>query len=130
MANPINFPLSGAVTQSINPWDFWIKSFSSQMGFINIRNVTSSDYRIEQEVVENVASYGKQPGKINDVLMTIIDNPGLKNLDQGQAQSIDDFRETVSEIEQVKKKWSSPTSLLSAGDTVVRELKALKSDDP
>ena len=55
MDSSLRFPFSGAVTQSINPWDFWIRSLSSQLGFINIRNVTSSDYRIEKEIIEDVA---------------------------------------------------------------------------
>ncbi|WP_155310855.1 hypothetical protein [Desulfosarcina ovata] len=128
--NSIQFPLSGAVTQSINPWDFWIKSLSSQLGFINIRNVTSSDYRIEQEIIEDVASYGRQIGQITDVLKVLIDHSAMGDLQEDQKQTIGRFEKMISEIEQVKKKWKTPKNLLSEIDTMLSEIRALKTESP
>ncbi len=127
-----HFPFSGdvPVTQAINPWEFWIKSFSSQMGLININNVSSSDRNIEKEVIENVASYGRQLGRVNDLLETIIDNPGLKDLSSRQQRSIEEFREMVDQIKQVKQKWKSPARLLSALDDMISAVNAIRETHP
>lgn len=134
MANSVNLPLSGAVTQAINPWELWIKSISSQMGLINIRNTTSSDPEFEQKVIQDIASYGKQLGKINDVLMAFINNPNLEEMfdkmTEEQKQAINEFKHIVSEIEQMKKVWKSPPKLLASLDSMVKEIKALESQDP
>ncbi len=130
MPNSINFPWSGPVTQAINPWELWIKSLSSQMGFINIRNVTTSDHRIEQEVIEDVASYGKQLGKINDLLVTLVENPGLENLSDEQQRTVSEFTRMVADIERIKAKWNSQENLSTAIDGLIAELKSLKSRDP
>lgn len=106
MDSSLRFPFSGAVTQSINPWDLWIRSLSSQLGFINIRNVTSSDYRIEQEIIEDVASYGRQLGQIADALTAVIKHFELDKDEKFQGdrkEAIDRFNKMVSDIEQIKK---------------------------
>lgn len=130
MDSSIRFPLSGAVTQSINPWDFWIRSLSSQLGFINIRNVTSSDYRIEQEIIEDVASYGRQIGQITDVLKVLINHSAMEDLQEGQKQVIGRFEKMISEIDRVKKKWKTPKNLLSELDTMLSEIRALRTESP
>ncbi len=62
------FPLSGDVMQDIGtfwslPWRWWLNA-NPQFGFININKMESSDPKLEQDVVENVASYGTQLGRI------------------------------------------------------------------
>ncbi len=52
-------PLSGNVTQSINPWTMLFNPVGSQVGLVNIDLGQSSQPEVEQEVLTDVASYGK-----------------------------------------------------------------------
>lgn len=130
MGNSLKFPWGGDVVQSINPWDFWIKSVSSQMGFINVKNVMSSDSRIEQEIVEDVASYGRQLGQIADVLKVLIKQPDMEDLKPGEKQIVSRFEAMVLEIERVKKKWKTPEKILAELDSMLTQIRELKADSP
>ena len=56
-------PLSGNVTQSINPWNWVFNPTGSQFGVVNISLGRSSNPAVEEEVRTDVASYGKQLGR-------------------------------------------------------------------
>lgn len=125
-----HYPGSGGVTQTINPWELWIRSLSSQMGFINIRNVNTADAALEQEIIETVAGYGRQLGRINDVLTTLIDKPDLKNLTGKERAAIAGFRDMAEAIAAVKREHRPPARLLAALDAVLEGIDDLKSQDP
>ena len=57
-------PLSGNVSQLISPWAGWFGN--SQLGLININLGQSSAPEVEQEILEDVGSYGRQLGRIGD----------------------------------------------------------------
>jgi len=63
-------PLSGNVSQLISPWADWFSS--SQVGLININLGQSSAPEVEQEILEDVGSYGRQLGRIGDALAVLI----------------------------------------------------------
>lgn len=128
--NNYNLPLSGAVSQVINPWNTWMKSVGSQMGFINIRNVTSSDPEIEQAIIENVAGYGKQLGKINDLLSIMTNHLPSKQLSSEDKQVIDEFTKMQEHIEAVKESRQSPDSTLLALESILGDVKTLKTTEP
>src|SRR6266852_7847057 len=65
-------PLSGNVTQSINPWTWFFNPIGSQVGLVNIELGQSSNPAIEEEVLSDVASYGKQLGRIEDALIVLL----------------------------------------------------------
>lgn len=65
-------PLSGNVTQSINPWTWLFNPVGSQVGLVNIELGQSSNPAIEEEVLTDVASYGKQLGRIEDALLVLL----------------------------------------------------------
>ena len=65
-------PLSGDVVQSINPFTSWFSPSGGQFGLINISLGQSSAPAVEQEVLEEVGSYGKQLGKIGDALIVLL----------------------------------------------------------
>jgi len=65
-------PLSGNVTQSINPWTWFFNPVGSQVGLVNIELGQSSNPAIEEEVLSDVASYGKQLGRIEDALLVLL----------------------------------------------------------
>ena len=64
-------PLSGNVTQSINPWTWLFNPVGSQIGLVNIELGQSSNPAVEEEVLSDVASYGKQLGIITDVVLEL-----------------------------------------------------------
>ena len=65
-------PLSGDVTQTINPVSMFFNPVGSQIGLININLGTSSEPKIENQVLSDVASYGKQLGRIGDALVVLL----------------------------------------------------------
>ena len=97
-------PLSGNVTQSINPWTMLFNPVGSQVGLVNIELGQSTQPEVEQEVLTDVASYGKQIGRIEDALVVLLDhfNPKRPLTDQEQ-QAIDDLRELVAQVQKVKQ---------------------------
>jgi hypothetical protein len=97
-------PLSGNVTQSINPWTMLFNPVGSQVGLVNIELGQSTRPEVEQEVLTDVASYGKQIGRIEDALVVLLDhfNPNRPLTDQEQ-QAIDDLRELVAQVQKVKQ---------------------------
>jgi hypothetical protein len=99
-------PLSGNVTQSINPWTMLFNPIGSQVGLVNIDLGQSTQPEVEQEVLTDVASYGKQIGRIEDALIVLLDhfNPS-RPLTASEQQTIDDLRELVAEVEKVKQRY-------------------------
>ena len=65
-------PLSGNVTQSINPWNWVFNPTGGQFGLVNIALGQSSNPAVEEEVLTDVASYGKQLGRIEDALLVLL----------------------------------------------------------
>ena len=60
-------PLSGDVVQSINPFTAFMTG--GQFGLVNINLGQSSEPKVEEEVLSDVATYGKQLGRIGDALI-------------------------------------------------------------
>jgi hypothetical protein len=55
---------SGDVIQTINPFTMFLPPVGSQIGLINVNLGTFSEPAIETEVLSDLASYGKQLGRI------------------------------------------------------------------
>lgn len=66
----MRFPLSGNVLQSI--WTAFMSPFNNQVGFININLGKSSAPEVEEQVLAEVGSYGKQLGRIGDALTVLM----------------------------------------------------------
>ena len=62
-------PLSGDVVQSINPFTAFMTG--GQFGLININLGQSSEPDVEADVLSDVATYGKQLGRIGDALIVL-----------------------------------------------------------
>jgi hypothetical protein len=58
-----NWPLSGDITQTINPWT-WI--------CFNINLGNAGEPEIERRVLDEVGSYGRQLGRIGDALGALV----------------------------------------------------------
>src|SRR5215204_6053247 len=53
-------PLSGDVVQTINPFTAWMSPVGSQFSLINITLGQSTEPKVEEEVLSDVGTYGKQ----------------------------------------------------------------------
>jgi hypothetical protein len=104
------FPLSGNVAQTINPWNWLFNPVGSQVGLVNIEMGPSSNPAVEAEVLTSVASYGKQLGRIEDVLEVLLAHfhPAKKLTGKEQA-AIDDLKSLMNDIAAVKKKHPQVT---------------------
>lgn len=100
----VNLPLSGPVTQTINPWTAYLTAMGSQIGLINVNVGNSSDPNIEKDALSSVASYGKQLGRIGDALIVLLNHLHLKDLSEGEASAIRDLTCMLDEIANVKVK--------------------------
>jgi hypothetical protein len=95
-------PLSGDVTQAINPWSWTFRSATSQLGLVNINLGRSCNPEVEQEVLDEVGSYGKQLGCIGDALAVLIKHVKLDELVPAERDAITKLRFQLEAIEQVK----------------------------
>ena len=110
-------PLSGDVTQDIAP------VLSSQLGFINITQTRSKDPDLERRIITEVASYGRQLGRLMeavDVLVRRQDRAGLSEEDQ---DALDDLQKLAGEIEAVKQR-----AAVERVERVVADVRELAKD--
>src|SRR5213082_580882 len=98
-------PLSGNVTQSINPWTWMFNPVGSQVGLVNIELGQSSNPAVEEEVLSDVASYGEQLGRIEDALLVLLAHfHPERELTAKEEAAIGDFKAIIEEIATVKAK--------------------------
>ena len=108
-AGPFQFPFSGDLTQAINPWTWWLHMMS-QIGFININMTESSDPGLERQIVENVAGYGKQLGRVIEALDALFAHTATSGWSAVQKKALVDFLELAADIAAVKGDYISPTA--------------------
>ena len=76
----------------------------SQVGLFNINFGISSNPAVEQQVLSDVASYGKQLGRVGDVLRVLLAHFDPKQpLTPAEADSIAGLKRMLDEIAQVKR---------------------------
>jgi len=101
-------PLSGDVTQAINPWTLMFNPVGSQFGLFNINLGTSSDPAVESQVLSDVASYGRQLGRIGDALLVLLAHFDPKvELTETEAAAIRDVRSMLNSIADVKQRHTT-----------------------
>jgi hypothetical protein len=91
--------------QAINPWSFYNQG--AQFGFINIDLGQTPHPEVEQRVLEEVGSYGRQLGRIGDALEVLIDHAQLKDLSRAEADALSILRGQLAEIRKVKARERS-----------------------
>jgi hypothetical protein len=95
-------PLSGSVWQDINPFR-WVFGPDAQFNLFSINMGRSSDPKTEQAVLD-VASYGRQLGRMSEVLLAVLENTNTARYSKDQKQQIDDFKALMREIGEAKKR--------------------------
>jgi hypothetical protein len=96
-------PLSGNVTQSINPWTAMFSPMGNQTSLVTVNMGTSSNPPVEAQVLSDVASYGKQLGRIGDVLVVLLAHfRPERALTKQEDKAILDLRRMLDDIADVK----------------------------
>lgn len=99
----VNYPLSGDVTQTLNPWSIFTRG---QFGLFNINMGESSDPELEKRIVATVGSYGRQLGHMGEALLFLINQlTEKKQLDptDDKDKVIEAFKNDVDAILSIKK---------------------------
>ena len=128
---PWTWPLGGDVTQWIRTT--WIKALSDQTGFININNVRAGDPELERRIIEDVASYGRQLGRMMEALDVVIGHLRLgerTDLTADERHALQDFSDLVRQVQALKGDTSPPRLTAAELDRVLDDLQALKHQDP
>ena len=98
-------PLSGNVLQAINPWTAFTSPIGSQMGLFNVTIGQSSEPEVEADVLSDVASYGKQLGRVGDALVVLLNHFHPRTpLTEEETGAIDDLKDMLERIADVKGK--------------------------
>lgn len=126
-------PLSGDVTQTINPWTWWntaVNQLGGQFGLININTMASGDPVLENQIVQNVASYGKQLGRMMEALNVVIAKDlTLSTLTPKDQETITAFQDMLAQINATKDNHT-PTLSTTETDRFLDRLMTLKTTHP
>ena len=103
MAN-FKLPLSGNVSQQINPWNWFTDLTNGQFGFINVNLGRSSAPEVEQEILESVGTYGRQLGKMCEAMQVLVRHiPSDAKLNKEEKKALDSFSRMIADIDEVKE---------------------------
>lgn len=98
-------PLSGDVTQFFRLLTSNLAAVGSQIGFVNINLGASKAPEVEEQVLEQVGSYGTQIGRINDALAVLVTHfhPTVP-LTPDEARALDRLRVMLDDIADIKER--------------------------
>jgi hypothetical protein len=95
--------LSGDVTQTINPWTWIFSPQNSSFSLFSIDIGPSGDPGVEAEVLDSVASYGRQIGRLQEVVAMLLARLEASEQLQGKdLAAAEDFKALMRQIETVK----------------------------
>jgi hypothetical protein len=98
----LRLPLSGDVTQTINPWTWLFRTVGNQLGLININLGKSSDPELEEQIVNEVGTYGKQLGQIGDALRILLKYNTPHDLEPDERRTLSALQFQLDEIDRLK----------------------------
>ncbi len=103
-----HLPLSGNVTQTINPFTAFFSPMGNTASLVTVNLGSSSNPPVETQVLSDVGSYGKQLGRIGDVLLVLLAHfkPETK-LTEREEKAIAALRRMLEEIADVKERHGS-----------------------
>jgi hypothetical protein len=100
----IRLPLSGDVSQVINPQN-WTTN-AGQIGFFNVDLGSSGDPEVERSVIADVGSYGRQLGRLGDVVGILLKHIDRTKLSAQEQAQIGDFETQLRAVDRVKQRRS------------------------
>ena len=124
-----HFPFSGNVQQAINPWQWWIGALTPMNGLINITQYESSNPKLEEEIIQHVAGYGKQLGKLVDAVSVLVELTDTKKLNTDQKKALQSLTELADALHAVKSQHHYQTLTPAQWEKILEELKKLKAED-
>ncbi|HTV74218.1 MAG TPA: hypothetical protein VME66_10980 [Candidatus Acidoferrales bacterium] len=100
----VRLPLSGNVSQTINPWTWMFNPVGSQIGLMNVTVDlgSSADPETEQQMLKDVGSYGRQLGRIGDALLVLINHVRLDDLTATEREAITALRDQLGHVQETK----------------------------
>ena len=88
--------------QAINPWTFYQQG--AQFGLINIELGQTPHPEIEQAILEEVGSYGRQLGRIGDAIEVLIKYADLSRMNEEEKAAIKILEGQLAQVKQVKRR--------------------------
>lgn len=102
-ASPFRF--NRDVNQVINPWNWFTRVVGGgQFGLINIVLGKTQSPEVEEEILDDVGSYGRQLGRLGDALDAVLVHMKVDTWDQKSQDAVADFRSQLREIRRIKAK--------------------------
>lgn len=104
-------PLGGDVVQSISPWTGFFSNLGNSFSLFSLNLGRSSNPAVEQEILSDVGSYGKQLGRIGDALAVLVAHfKPDRELTPEEAKALRDLKRMLDDIAEVKEKHATRTS--------------------
>src|SRR4051812_26978140 len=97
-------PFSGGVAQNILPWNWFANFTGNRFSWFTVNLGRSSAPEVEADILENVGSYGRQLGRISDVLEVLVDRLPRESLNETECAAVEDFSAQMREIKRIKEK--------------------------
>jgi len=96
-------PLSGDVTQAINPWTWTLRMIGGQFGLINVNLGSTPDSALEQTILDRVGSYGRQLGRIGDAMAVLLQHLDRSQLNVEELAAIKALEDQLEQVKRVKQ---------------------------
>ena len=87
--------------QAINPMTFYQQG--AQFGFINVDLGQTAEPDVERAILDKVASYGRQLGRIGDALEILLKHVRLDGLTQAEKDALAILQGQLAAVRQVKE---------------------------
>ena len=87
------------LVQAINPWSWTF----GQVGLFNINLGSSGDPAVEGRILDEVGSYGRQLGRIGDVMKILMERLDLKSLSPEEIKAVNALKLQLQHIEVIKR---------------------------
>ena len=88
--------------QAINPLTFYQQG--SQIGFININAGATPRPDIEQAILDEVGSYGRQIGRIGDALEVLLRRVKLEGVTEAEQRTLDILKGQIAQVKEIKER--------------------------
>ena len=97
----VRLPLSGDVNQLINPMS-WTNS--GQLSFFSVDLGSSAEPEIEQAILANVGSYGRQLGRLGDVVAILLKHADQTKFTEHERTCVADLEAQLRSVDSAKKR--------------------------
>jgi len=114
-------PLSGDVSQAIE--SSFVRSVGGQFGFVNVNAGGAGDPALELRITEQVASYGRQLGRLLDAVDVLVRRDGGGELSPADQKAVDAVQKLRAEVEEVKRR-----AVTERVDRLVADVRTLAGD--